>query len=244
MPWGESLRNEREKLGYTLEKVEEETKIRKYYLEMMENEEFASLPPQVYAVGFVKRYAKLLKLDEHEIVSEFKRLAYGSGHSEEPVIIHNEPVNSENKLPWKNVAAGIIFLVLVIWVGNYLAAYIGERGTKNVLPPSEVKQNAQQQVKQSSPKTPAKQTEGVKLEIKAVKNCWLQIAVDGVQKYEAILVAGEKLSFTGKESVYLKAGNAGGIEITYNGVKQAPLGNVGEVKDKEFMAVNRDAGQE
>lgn len=244
MPWGEILRNEREKLGYTLEKVEEETKIRKYYLEMMEEEEFDSLPPQVYATGFVKRYAKLLKLDEYEMVNEFKRLAYGSNESEEPMAVHTEPVNSKNKLPWKNVAAGIIFLLLVIWVGNYLAGYIGERGAKNALPPTGVEQNAQQPVKQTKPKTPAKQIKGVELEIKAVKNCWLQIYVDGVQKYEAILVAGEKLSFTGEKSVYLNAGNAGGIEITYNGVKQAPLGNPGEVKDKEYLAVNQDAGQE
>ncbi|MDD3024595.1 MAG: helix-turn-helix domain-containing protein, partial [Syntrophomonadaceae bacterium] len=88
MSWGEILRKEREKLGYTLEKVEEETKIRKYYLEMMENDDFTSLPPQVYAIGFVKRYAKLLNLDENHMVSEFKLLAYGKEHHEDTVIVH------------------------------------------------------------------------------------------------------------------------------------------------------------
>ncbi|MDD3267746.1 MAG: DUF4115 domain-containing protein [Syntrophomonadaceae bacterium] len=243
MPWGEILRKEREKIGYSLEKVEEETKIRKYYLEMMENDEFASLPPQVYATGFVKRYAKLLSLDEHEMVNEFKRLAYGTGHSEEPIIVHTEPVNPPNRIPWKNVVAGIIFLLLVIWAGNYLAGVISERGIRNIFPQSDTKPNVQHP-KQPQDKTTASQEQGVQLDIKAIKKCWLHIVVDGVSQYEGILVAGEERSFVGKKSVYLKAGNAGGIEITYNGIKQSPLGNSGQVKEKEFSAVNQGAGQE
>ena len=72
MAIGEKLKEERVRLGYSLEEVEEETKIRKYYLEAIENENFAVLPPKVYAVGFVKRYAKFLGLDEQEFANEFK----------------------------------------------------------------------------------------------------------------------------------------------------------------------------
>lgn len=243
MPWGEILRKERERLGYSLEKVEEETKIRKYYLEMMENEDFASLPPQVYATGFVKRYAKLLKLDEHEMVSEFKRLAYDLNKPEEPIIVHTNPVNAEKSMPWKNVTIGIVFLLIVLWVGNYLVGIMGEHGVKDLIPQTEVKEEVQTG-KQPTKKTTEKKTQGVKLEIRVVKNCWLHIVVDGVSQYEGILRAGENRSYEGKKSVYIKAGNAGGIEIICNGIKQSPLGAVGQVKDKEFRAASKGAGQE
>jgi len=239
--WGEILRKEREKLGYTLEKVEEETKIRKYYLEMMENDDFTSLPPQVYAIGFVKRYAKLLNLDENHMVSEFKLLAYGKEHHEDTVIVHTNPVNLKRKIPWRNVVYGVVFLMIVLWAGNYLAGIITDNGVKNNTP--------QIVDKQKEPAKPAEKTtenkpQGVKLEVKVIQNCWLNIIVDGVSQYTGIVPAGENRIYEGKKSVYINAGNAGGIEITFNGVKQSPLGASGQVVDKEFLADNQDSGQE
>jgi cytoskeletal protein RodZ len=108
-----------------LEEVEEETKIRKYYLEALENGNFRVLPPPVYASGFVKRYAILLGLDEKEMVAEFRALAYGEG--EEPAV-EEEPMQAVSRereprkpLPVKNIkniAAGIVFLIIALWLGS------------------------------------------------------------------------------------------------------------------------------
>ena len=49
----------RESLGLTLEHIEEETKIRKLYLDAIEKERFNILPPRVYATGFVKKVCAL-----------------------------------------------------------------------------------------------------------------------------------------------------------------------------------------
>lgn len=51
---GQRLKEERLRQGLSLEEIEEETKIRKYYLQALEEENFQVLPPQVYATGFVK----------------------------------------------------------------------------------------------------------------------------------------------------------------------------------------------
>ena len=72
--------------------------------------------------------------------------------------------------------------------------------------------------------------------IEANQDCWLNVEVDGETVFTKTLKAGEKQEFEGKQSVYLKAGNAGGIDITYNGKKVEPIGEHGEVTETEFKA--------
>jgi cytoskeletal protein RodZ len=118
---GEKLQEERLRQGFTLEEIEEETKIRKYYLQALEEENYKVLPPRVYATGFVRRYAKFLGLSETELANEFKQQAYGDTDEEQaPVMQATEPLTPINKviLPWGNIIAGVIFLVLAVWIGN------------------------------------------------------------------------------------------------------------------------------
>lgn len=70
---GEKLSEERIKKGYTLEDVSKATKIRGSFLLAIEKGEYKKLPQGTYAYGFIRNYAKFLKLPEHEILSIFKR---------------------------------------------------------------------------------------------------------------------------------------------------------------------------
>ncbi len=72
--FGERLRATREWLGITLDEVEAETKIRKLYIEALENENFAILPPQVYAIGFVKQYARVLSWTKNSFAQNSNKL--------------------------------------------------------------------------------------------------------------------------------------------------------------------------
>lgn len=69
---GELLKNEREQKGLTLKDVERETSIRSAYIDAIEREDFAALPGEVYARGFVRNYANFLRLDSDEVVSQFR----------------------------------------------------------------------------------------------------------------------------------------------------------------------------
>ena len=126
---GQRLKEERLRQGPSLEEIEEETKIRKYYLQALEEENFQVLPPQVYATGFVKRYAKFLGLNEAELSEQFKREAYAE-EEEAPVIQVNEPLTPINKwcCPGATSWSGLSFLVLAFWIGNYIADYLSDRG--------------------------------------------------------------------------------------------------------------------
>jgi cytoskeleton protein RodZ len=233
MSFGEKLREARESKGYSLDYIEEETKIRKLYIDALERETFNVLPPRVYATGFVRRYSKFLELNADEMVEEFQRLAYyDEPLHEEPEIIKEENVGFGLNLSYRNILAGIIFLIIAIWAGKLVLGYI----TSSINIPDKqaaVPPKVEEPVKKTPlPVMPEKAT----VIIEARQDCWLHVVVDGETVLTKTLRAGEKEEFEGKQSVYIKAGNAGGIDITYNGKKVEPIGKYGEVKEVEYTA--------
>lgn len=243
--FGEALKQEREKQGITLEQAEEVTKIRKLYINALEEENFDILPPRVYASGFVKRYAIFLSLDPEAFVEEFKRLAYSEEEKEEEVLVQREKEIKNRvteRFPLRNIVIAVLFLVIVIWAGNQLVAYLADSGTE---PAPEDPAPITQPVEED--KTPVEdeeevpdRVEGLEMDVQTVKNqeCWLEVIVDGKQEYSGLMSKGEKKSFQGKESILIKAGNAGGISLTLNGKKLPSLGEVGQVEEKEYTIEN------
>ena len=70
---GDILRETRLNLGLTLEEVARQTRIKKNFLEKLEANDWVNLPPQTYLAGFVKSYAKVLRLDEKKVMAVFRR---------------------------------------------------------------------------------------------------------------------------------------------------------------------------
>lgn len=60
--------------------------------------------------------------------------------------------------------------------------------------------------------------------IKATEDSWISIVADGKQKLEGILNSGKQKSVTAGKELVLLTGNAGGIEVSYNGKPIASLG--------------------
>lgn len=70
---GQQLKSAREKLSIDERSASERTHIRQNYIVAMENDDFDSIDlAPVYRIGFLRIYAKLLKLDADTIVSQFK----------------------------------------------------------------------------------------------------------------------------------------------------------------------------
>jgi cytoskeleton protein RodZ len=68
---GQKLRDTRERLGITLEEVENATRIRTYHLAALERGDIDSLPSPVQVRGFLGNYADYLGLDSDEILLEY-----------------------------------------------------------------------------------------------------------------------------------------------------------------------------
>ncbi len=69
---GQRLKAEREAKGISLKAVEDETKIRRKYLEALEEGREADMPGEVYLKGFLRTYGNFLGLDGTALVDEYK----------------------------------------------------------------------------------------------------------------------------------------------------------------------------
>jgi len=68
------------------------------------------------------------------------------------------------------------------------------------------------------------------LKVHATQDSWIQVTVDGKVVQDGTLDASTEKSYSGKELIF-KTGNAGGIELSYNGKTQAPFGKEKQVKE-------------
>ncbi len=74
---GAFLREARENTGRSIADVAQTLRIRRVYLEAIENGRFDELPGATYAVGFIRSYATYLRLDVPPLVARFKEEASG-----------------------------------------------------------------------------------------------------------------------------------------------------------------------
>jgi cytoskeletal protein RodZ len=80
--FGPALREEREQLGVSLERLVAETKVQRHYLEAVEGNNFRALPGGVFRRGIVRAYLHALRLEEQIWMPRFEAVyAAQSGDS-------------------------------------------------------------------------------------------------------------------------------------------------------------------
>ncbi|MGF1541164.1 MAG: helix-turn-helix domain-containing protein [Pleurocapsa sp.] len=70
--------------------------------------------------------------------------------------------------------------------------------------------------------------------INLAERCWLKVMVDGNLAFEGTLPAGTQRTWTGKEQVTIRAGNAGGVAVTFNNGQKQILGKPGQVQEVTY----------
>lgn len=69
---GEVLKKARIEKNLTLDEIQEQTKIRKRYLEALEDGDFEVLPGKFYVRAFIKNYAEAIGLDAEEVLKYYE----------------------------------------------------------------------------------------------------------------------------------------------------------------------------
>jgi transcriptional regulator with XRE-family HTH domain len=67
-----SLASVRERIGITFEEIAQSTRIAPYYLRAIEAEEFAKLPSGVYALSYIRQYARAIGYSETALVDHYR----------------------------------------------------------------------------------------------------------------------------------------------------------------------------
>ena len=130
---GQDLRAARLRRGDEIASVSRALKIRKDYLEALENDRLEDLPGKTYAIGFVRSYSRHLGLDSAAFVERFKQDISGRAEeqAQEPAPIHQE---EGRRLPqgWR-IIAGVV-LVLFCYGVWHLFSPSGE--SSQTVPPA------------------------------------------------------------------------------------------------------------
>ncbi len=124
------LRRAREDVGRDLPRVAGDLKIRRVYLEAIEEGRFDDLPGTTYAVGFVRAYADYLGLDSIETVRRFKDEV--EGVNERQQLVFPTPV-PESKIPSGAVLLISVLLIALAYGGWYYLSSGQEDGDGQIL---------------------------------------------------------------------------------------------------------------
>src|SRR6056297_2405113 len=72
MSIGSKLKKARKSRGLSLDDIKNKSKIKKSYLEALENDNFEKLPGEVYTKVYIRGYAKIVGIDPKKILSEYE----------------------------------------------------------------------------------------------------------------------------------------------------------------------------
>ena len=259
---GDILRREREKQGLTIADIEKGTSIRGLYIEHIERGNIGELPGLVYAKGFVRNYAKFLCLNAEALVQQF---AEENGSTPPPVPA--EPESAPRRISLSTVgdeslssisiggtsssyagifgklAAGIIVLAALVGGGVAAISAINSPAQVPAAPPVKTEQPAAPAAAaeaDASDTARAAHADGVNVSVTLTERCWTEVSVDGKSVFEGIIEKGKTESWKGKESVVIRAGNAGALDVTFNGRKFGKFGDNGEVLERTFSKTTKD----
>ncbi len=102
---GHFIRRTRDQQGFSLQDVSAKTKISVSNLEYIENEQFSSLPNEVFVKGFLRSYAKVLGIGESDMLERFHQWkSENLAHT----VSENEKVEQDNKWSWPQIPLGRI----------------------------------------------------------------------------------------------------------------------------------------
>ncbi|KUK67292.1 MAG: Uncharacterized protein XD87_0220 [candidate division WS6 bacterium 36_33] len=132
---GEVLKNKRELLKKSLERVSADTKIQKRFLEYIEENKFEYFDSEVFLTGFIKIYANYLDLDTDKVLALYRR----SNPNKTPRENINKKEDPKPSKKLKKKATLEPKLLITILLGIFLLTiftYIGFQIYKFQRPPS------------------------------------------------------------------------------------------------------------
>jgi cytoskeletal protein RodZ len=113
---GEYFQKAREAKGLTLEEAAARTRILPLYLKAVEDNNYAKLPDEVFAKGFVRSYARILALDEATVIRQFEESGgqfYAKRNERESLKQKLEEEERRKKVN-RNIVVGMVSAALLI----------------------------------------------------------------------------------------------------------------------------------
>ncbi len=161
---GEFFRQVRETKGLTIDEVASKTRIRSDFVKALEDGNFAKLPDQVFARGFVRSYARSLGLDEDDAIHRFTQSAgayYDKQVERERLKVRQAEEERKRQANRKAVAIaiGIAILTLIFLLSREQSSLLVRRSSSDI--PASGSKRAAPMTQESQDAPPSQQAEAV-----------------------------------------------------------------------------------
>ncbi|AFY62294.1 hypothetical protein Syn6312_3248 [Synechococcus sp. PCC 6312] len=252
---GRYLQQVRQEKSLSLEAVAAKTMIRQSILEAIEAGQSEYLPEPVYTQGFIRRFAETLGLDGQAIAQQFP------AHTLSPMV-EQPQAHKKLALPsfqFRPIHLYLLYVVLVVGAIAALSYFLKPASRPNgvqpqaspTAPPPTVANRPSPTLAPASPQnspaspspvvasptpTPSPQAEPIKVGVNITQDAWLEVLVDGEVVYEGILISGDTKTWTAKEKIVLRTGNAGAVVVSFNNNPAQAMGEFGAIEEKIYAA--------
>jgi cytoskeleton protein RodZ len=212
--------------------VADQIRIRSVYLSAMEQENWEAIGAPVYVRGFLRTYARYLRLDPEEAVA-----AFNSTLPEPPAPNSVEAERSPGSrrrgrlLIWIAGTVAVLLVAFVVFNELTLRSDRSAIATTTATPAPFLAASPSPSALASSPTPGAGGPSSLALVFSAPS--WLRVTVDGNVSMEGTFPAGTSKTFHGKNAL-VRIGNAGGVEIYVDGKDRGKLGKAGDVVEQAF----------
>ncbi|MGE5308154.1 MAG: helix-turn-helix domain-containing protein [Deltaproteobacteria bacterium] len=261
---GYELKRIRLEKGISLDEVHRQTHIHLDVLKAIEDDNFVDISP-VYLKGFLKIYCQFLGVQVPDVIAEKKHTQVQVRPQIKPSARPQEerpreqketpaPVRPRQQTGPDPLRAFLISLALalIVTLAGALVFFAGRAVVKGL---RSMKHNDNPRIvrmkkeKLAAGRTKPKagtardisfqEAQGLRLGIRALEDCWLQLKVDNRTVFQNILKKGRFESWEANNRMDLVLGSAGGVQMEINGKIIPPLGKRGQVL-KDVVITRRE----
>ena len=209
---GKVLQQARKKKRYSIDKVHKTTKIKKEYIEGLENDNVSVFPAELYYKNFLKTYAQFLSLDPVEMVNLYEQ----SKLEQQDDLFKQSNNNPENKFfeffktnkqTFIYIGYGLIGIILICLIILIIPTKKGSDNTENSVTEQTAISTTKKQVQPQAEQ---------KLYIKAIDDTWVKVMGDDKKLFEDILGKEKTFETKTKNEFIIKIGNIDGVEVYFN----------------------------
>jgi len=244
---GTWLRQARIAQGQTLEGISAATRITLKNLSVIEADELNKISSPFIYRSFVRQYAEALKLDYAARAADVRAASHSIPEPLIPGQASMVPVRTGTVIPphvprdfrWMYPVAALILVVVACssLYGLYQHPPVERhrRISPVVLAAVQHPSHPALPAIAPPPPPPAPKIESpIHLELSAIEPTWLSVTSDGKQAYKGILETSATTTLDSQDSARIHLGNAGGVNVSFNGKALGALGKRGQVRTIEF----------
>ena len=211
-----------------IDEVARVTRIGAQTLRLIEAQDLERLPAPVFVQGFLRAYAKAVGADGDEAVRLYQAML---AQRDNPIksAPDSDPVRGPT---WYRLL--ILLVVMLVWMA--LSVWLSSLTHRDA-------NVAAAMAGQASPTAPAqalfadqpdvfteKTDAAHRMEISAVADTWVQVAIDGQAPRHLRFKAGHKAALGARKAIVLMAGDAAAVSLQFNGLPLPTQGSRGQVK--------------